>query len=522
MKKKWLMMGILLMAMLFVLVACGGNSDKKDDTNNQAKTEATERGHLNMALYWFGDSMDPAEGWNGWTLTRAAIGETLITLDENLNIIGQLADSWENVDEKTWKFHIRQGVTFQNGNPLTPEAVKSSIERSIKMNERGQDALKLASIEIDGENVIFKTTEPYGAFLANISEPLFIIVDTSVDTSKYGETPISTGPYMVTSYKDKVSFEMLAYDNYWGGKPALDSVTVFNIGDDNTRTLALQSGDVDMAQGIRAGNVELFEGNNDYITKSTTGTRIQFMFMNTSRAPLNDKNIRLAINSGIDYDTVAKAMGGNSVPVAQPYPESTPYGKDLKKATFDLEKAKEYLKTAGYTDTNGDGYVDKNGKNLEVNINSPAESAGGSSALMELLQAQLKQIGIKANITLVENIDNAKKSGDFDLLFTNWQTVSTGDSQWLLEQAFKTGAPNNFGKYSNKELDDTINKLSVTFDPKERVELTRKAAQIIIDEAFGTYLISQANVNVSSKKVQNMQVFPLDYYFLTVDTAISK
>lgn len=511
--KKRLFLGLLLVLALFA-VACS-KDEKKEATN-------VERGHLNMALYWFGDTLDPALGWDGWTLTRVAVGETLVTLDENLNIVPQLADSWENVNETTWKFHIRQGVTFQNGNPLTAEAVKSSIERSIKMNERGKTNLKLKDIQVDGEYVIFTTEEPYGAFLANISEPLFIIVDTSVDTSKYAEAPIATGPYKVVSYKDKVSFELEAYDGYWGGKPALASVSVLNIGDDNTRALAVQSGDVDMAQGIRSGNVSLFEGNENYITKSTSGTRIQFLFMNTARPALANKNVRLAINSGINYDTFAKVAGGNSVAAAQPYPESTPYGKNLKKSTYDLDKAKDYLKAAGYVDTNADGYVDKDGKNLELNITSPASSAGGNSALNELLQAQLKEIGIKVNINLVENIDVVKANSDFDMLFTNWQTVSTGDSQWFLDQAFKTGASDNYGKYSNKELDDIINKLSVTFDTKERIELTRKAAQIIIDEGFGTYLISQANVNVSSKKVENMLVFPIDYYFLTPNVSITK
>ena len=183
--KKRLFLGLLLVLALFA-VACS-KDEKKEATN-------VERGHLNMALYWFGDTLDPALGWDGWTLTRVAVGETLVTLDENLNIVPQLADSWENVNETTWKFHIRQGVTFQNGNPLTAEAVKSSIERSIKMNERGKTNLKLKDIQVDGEYVIFTTEEPYGAFLANISEPLFIIVDTSVDTSKYAEAPIATGP----------------------------------------------------------------------------------------------------------------------------------------------------------------------------------------------------------------------------------------------------------------------------------------------------------------------------------------
>lgn len=182
--------------------------------------------HLNMAIYWFGDDLDPGHGWNGWTLTRAAVGENLVTVTEDLELVGQLADSWEAVDDTTWKFHIRQGVTFQNGNPLTAEAVKSSIERSIEINERGQTNLKLSSIETDGEYVIFQTEEPYGAFLANLSEPLFIIVDTTADTDTFVDTPVCTGPYMVTSFDPGVSFEAVAYKDYWGGTPGLDSVTV--------------------------------------------------------------------------------------------------------------------------------------------------------------------------------------------------------------------------------------------------------------------------------------------------------
>ena len=206
---------------------------------------------------------------------------------------------------------------------------------------------------------------------------MFIIVDTSVDTSKFKETPVCTGPYMVTSFKPATSFEVVAYENYWGGKPALDSITVFNIEDDNTRALALQSGDVDMAQGIRAGDIALFTDNKDYIVKTTTGTRIEFLTMNTVKSVLKDKNLRLAVNSAVDYDTIAKVVGGGAVAARAPFPASAPYGYDeLNKQTFDLEKAKTLLAEAGYKDTDNDGYVDKDGKNLELNIYG---TAGGNT-----------------------------------------------------------------------------------------------------------------------------------------------
>ena len=520
MKKKILLGIFLAFISLGILTSCGSEKEKETVST---ETQASE-GHLNIALYWFGETLDPAENWDGWTLTRAAVGETLLTVNENLEIVGQLADSWENVDEKTWKFHIRKGVTFQNGNPLTPEAVKSSIERTVKINERGENALKLASIDVDGEYVIIKTREAYGAFLANISDPMFIIVDTSADTSKFKETPVCTGPYMITSFKPATSFEAVAYENYWGGKPALDSITVFDIEDDNTRALALQSGDVDMAQGIRAGDIALFTDNKDYVVKSTTGTRIEFLVMNTTRAPFNDKNLRLAVNSAVDYETIAKVVGGGAVAAKAPFPPSAPYGyNELNKQSFDLEKAKSLLAEAGYKDTNNDGYVDKDGKNLEINIYG---TAGGNTrannTAAELLEAQLKNSGIKANIKIAENLDEIKKNAEFDVLFQNWQTVSTGDSQWFLDNAFKTDGSGNYGKYSNEKLDDLITKLAVTFDVKEREKITKEVSQIIIDEGYGTYLISQANVNVSNNKVENMGNFPIDYYFLTVDTKIKK
>ena len=513
------MCSLIMTAMLVLVMAlagCGSNGGSGESTEQAGGGEK----HLNIALYWFGDNLDPGMDWNGWTLTRAAVGENLVTVNEDLELVGQLADSWESVDDTTWKFHIRPNVTFQNGNPVTAEAVKASIERSIEINERGQTNLKLKNIEVDGEYVIFTTEEPYGAFLANLSEPLFIIVDTSADTSKFTDTPICTGPYMVTSFEKGVSFEAVAYKDYWGGEPGLDSITVYNIEDDNTRAMSLQSGDIDMLQRVTATDLTLFEDNDDYTVDSKVGTREQFLFMNVAKAPFDDENIRLAFNAGIDYEGVAQVVGGGAVACGAPFPPSAPCGYDkLKKASFDPDLCAEYLKKAGYEDTDGDGFVDKDGKALEITV-VVSNNADDFNTLAEKVQAQMKDQGIKVNIKQVENTDDLIADGDFELMFGNWQTVSTGDTQWFLDQVFRTDATDNYGKYSDKELDEIIKKLSVTFDLEEREKLTQEASQIIIDKGFGCYLVGPTNINVCSSKVSNMHTFPIDYYFLTYDTTI--
>lgn len=110
--------------------------------------------------------------------------------------------------------------------------------------------------------------------------------------------------------------------------------------------------------------------------------------------------------------------------------------------------------------------------------------------------------------------------GNFQLVFANWQTLSTGDPQWFLDQVFKTGATDNYGDYSNAEIDSLIDRLSVTFDVDERMDIAKQVSQLIIDEGFGCYLVDVTNINVCHSNVKNMSTFPIDYYFLTPQTTM--
>ena len=489
-----------------------------------ALAEEAAGSHLNFGIYWFGDDLDPGNGWNGWTLTRAAVGETLITVNENLEFVGQIADEWEAVDDTTWKFHIRDGVTFQNGNVCDAQAVVSSIQRSLEVNERGQTNLKLASVEADGDSVIFKTEEPYGAFLANLTEPLFVIVDTSVDTSNFGNEPICTGAYKVTSFEPDVSFDAVAYDGYWGGKPGFDSITCYDITDDNSRAMALQSGELDMMQRVRALDLTLFEGNDDYEVQYATGTREWFLFMNTKAAPFDDINVRKAFNSAVNYDALATIIGGGVAGVGSPFPPSATFYEDLNRWTYDPEAAASYLEEAGYTDSDGDGYGDKDGENLVVNIlMTSSDTETNNNTLGEAVQSQVRECGIDVELTLTENLTDERDAGNFQLVFGNWQTLSTGDPQWFLDQVFRSDATDNYGGYSDEKLDELIASLSTTFDVNERMDLAKQASQVIIDDAFGCYLVSVTNINVcNANKVKNMSTFPIDYYFLTPQTTFAE
>ena len=170
MKKRALAVFLAAAMGVSLLGGCGNKTAEQTDSSTQNTEETTDAAaaeetaeladHMNVGLYWFGTNLDPAVEYNGWTLCRTGIGETLVKIDKDLQIVGQVADSWEMLDDNTWKFHIRDGVTFQNGDPCDAEAVKASFERVLGSVERAKTSTYISNIETDGDDVIFTTEQP--------------------------------------------------------------------------------------------------------------------------------------------------------------------------------------------------------------------------------------------------------------------------------------------------------------------------------------------------------------------------
>ncbi|MCM3175694.1 ABC transporter substrate-binding protein [Paenibacillus sp. MER 99-2] len=521
-RRKSFMLMALSIVMLFVLAACGSASQTTDGTDKSGQSAQSEQSdqsqpgkptHLNVALFWLGSNLDPAEEWNGWTLTRAAIGETLVQFDENMKLVPKIADTWDRIDEKTWHFHIRDGVTFHNGNKVTAEAVKTSIERSLELNERGQSTLPIASMTAEGQDLTIKTTEPYASLLGNIAEPLFVIVDTTADTSKFSSEPIATGPFMVTSYTPDQEIQVKKYDGYWGGAADLDTMTLKYIKDDSTRALALQSGEIDVASNVGRSNLALFQDKNQYTIDEIPSLRTQFVWFNLKNPTLSDPEVRRAISYGIDRDMYANTLVGGQG-AKGPFTSALPFGYDqISGYSYEPEKAKQLLDEAGYKDTDGDGIREKDGEriSLQLILNTAYES---DSIVAAAMQSQLKEIGIQLEMTSYEDLTDHQKSGNFDLALTSINTGITGDPQYILDFYFKTGAEWNVGGYSNKKLDGVINQLHSEFDVEKRYALAAEAQQMILDDAAYLF-VTYTPINIVSKStVQGATMYPIDFYLL--------
>lgn len=493
-------------------------SESADSADSAVEAESAPAGdtHLNVALFLFMQGLDPANGWDGWKTMRCGIGETLVTINENNKLVPWLAESWEQEDELTYRFKIREGVKFSNGNDMTPEIVRDALLRTRDINSRGE-ALKLADVTVDGEDVICTTTEPFSAFIYNLTEPMCIIVDTSVDTSEYETNPIGTGPYRVTEFVAEERVELEANEHYWGGVPEIKTISVLNIGGD-TQADAILSGELDVAQGPAKTTLSRMENQDNIDFAMVTGTREEDVVLNCrADNPLSDQELRLALSYAVDRDIIAQVAGnGYATGLGTAFPPSAGYDSDkVEGQRFDMEKAKEHLAAAGYEDVDGDGFVEKNGEKLTLKISLSSTSA---TPIYEALQTMWKDLGVDIEIEMLENLSDKRASGDFDIISYGYQSTNSGDGQAYLHLRWQDGGEDNFGAYKSEAFEAAMEELDKAFTTEERVACYVKLQQILADESPNIFLYANDNVTLINKeKVSNVTVFPLDYYFITGD-----
>ena len=498
----------------FAAAGCGG--DKKAEHKEVVKFGVTN----------FADSLETTDNYFGWVVMRYGLGECLVKFDKKMNAVPWLADKWTISDDKlTWTFHINDKACFSNGTKLTGELAAASIQRTFEKAARAKSMFEYESIKGEGQNVIIKTKKPVPTLPGMLGDPLFIIVDTQTikdrDTAKQGA--ICTGPYVVKSYS-KAKAEMVKNEKYWDGEVPFKAVDILTIDDPNTRAMALQKGEIDFAINIAAGDLQLFNNKDKYNISSIASLRDVLARLNVRPdKPLGDIKVREALLRSLDRVTYNKVLLKDTFVPGGPYlPPSVDYGYDelykYDKNQYNVESAKKLLAEAGWKDTDGDGYVDKNGKNLELDF----VFYSGRAELplyAEATQADAKKVGIKVNLKNVDYnvLDGIGRKGEYDLLISNVLTLQAGDPEVFMNMYLKTGQEQNGSGYSNPQFDALSDKLGVEFDPAKRRELVIEMQKLILDDAASLVFGHPQTNMVSNKSIANAEILPCDYYWLTKD-----
>lgn len=540
MRQNWLkkVIGVGLSAVLCMsaLTGCGGGGADASSGNGEDSTQApaeqesqaAQGGELTIGVTSFADTLEPTEQYFSWVVSRYGVGECLVRFDESGEMVPCLAEKWTNSEDGlTWTFTIRQGVQFSNGNDMTPEMVKASLERTVQMSDRVPEFFDLDKMEVDGQDLIFHLKRPNGNMAGSLADPLFLIVDTSVDDSAFAmEGPICTGPYAVESFNPTDECVVVRNEHYWDGEVPLDKVTLKCIDDQTTRSMALQTDEIQIAYNLKTENLVEFEGNDAYHIQELQSLRSTYAFMNQNGV-LEDIKLRQAFLRGLDKETYCGTLlEGGATAGKAPVPPTLDFGFDQLKDEngYDPDGAKKLLEEGGYKDSDGDGFVEMpDGSPLELNfvIYTSREEL---KVYAEAAQASLKEIGLNVKLDTVsyETLLDKRDSGDYDLLIWNVLVANTGDPEnYLRENWYSTSGVNTTG-YNNPKVDKLLDELAATFEEDARKDLVMQIQQLIMDDAATVFFGYETTYLFSSTQVTGVHMYPMDYYWLTKDIGLAQ
>ena len=402
--------------------------------------------------------------------------EGLVRIDRNGEIVPALADSWKTSDDGlTWTFTLKEGVTFHNGDPLTPADVVAALKRAADpesghTNSKYYEAIE--RVEADGNTVVLSLSAPASSLLYNLARPDSIIYQAgTVETQR--NQPVGTGPFGFAEWVQGSNVRLEKYPDYYGTPAYLDTITFRIIEDTNAQLAALQAGDIDMV-GVALSPENAIQLQNDpniKITEGSATTEIT-MALNNTREPLSDPLVRQAITYAIDKSTIVEgAMFGYGTPIGSHASPIEPYYEDLTEIyPYNPDRARELLAEAGYAD----------GLTLDFELPPyPFEKRAG-----EVIAQQLSEVGITANVTNVEWttwLERIFTQGDYDMTII-------GHSEPRDIGVY--GDPEYYYHYDNPEVQDMLAQIEQTSDEAEQMTLYQNVARTIAEDAVNVWVFS--------------------------------
>lgn len=478
MRKKLKIKGIsILVMMLTFLTGCNSeatqteNGAQPSDSNDQV---AAQGGELVVGYYSDASSFDPLRAASGGDDSLLYfIYENLVNYGPGFEPEPGLAESWENQDNKTWIFHLREGVTFHDGTTFDAEAVKFNVERANSNASIKTDLNMVEMVEIvDPYTVSIHLSEPNSGFLQALMTAAGMMVSPAA-VEKYGDEyrlhPTGTGPFTIIEHIPNSELQFQKFTKYWqDGKTYEDKITV-KVMEENTMVNALKSGEIDVAAPISAANMADLQNAGNITVDASPSLNYQYIFINTSLPPLDNKNVRLAILHAIDREALVKAIQfGNGEAAHGPFPSEHPVFTTEGVIPHDKDKAKELLKESGVTNLSFDMLVKPDAFSKRVG---------------EAVKAQLAEVGVQVNLHPTEVTKLT------ELAFGNPQFPATvarasgrPDPVTQLALYFKESSYYNPGHHLNTEFESLLQKAAAETDESERTKLISRASQIIIKE----------------------------------------
>lgn len=451
-----------------------------------------DRPTLKAGVIWLDSPLDPVEG--SWVASQSGFSEQLFRLSPaDLSPEPWLAAGVAQLDPLTWEIELRSGIRFHNGAVMDANAVKASLERTIRLSPAAAESLAIDNIAVkDGQTVTITTTAPRPTLPGLLTSSGMAITDAAAADAA-GEGNILnagafTGPYIPTEYLLKERLTSVANDDYWGGTPPLAGIDHIAIPDTNSRELALQAGDIDFAMNISPEGAAALAVHPELRSQTAgIGTSVVMWWVNFERETLADPLVRQAVAHAIDRESIAGlvAPAGSGSFADYLLPEAIASCPGVAGPSFDPQRARDLLAQAGYADSDGDGTVDRDGQPLEIVIGGYPQRFQ-LPIMAEAAQAMLADVGIQAEVRITEW--SVVKEPAWDLFGWYNNVVDTGDpvlnvSKFAgLEANADSSDANNYGHYDNSKLVDIIAQAGAVSDTEQRKQIACAALAVVTEE----------------------------------------
>ncbi|MFK4304790.1 peptide/nickel transport system substrate-binding protein [Paenibacillus sp. RC254] len=418
------------------------------------------------------------------------IFDTLVKRDDKEQLVPGLATSWSQVNDTTWEFKLRKGVTFTNGEPFNADVVKYTIDRVLNPKNNAPTASYISTIKevkvVDEYtvHVITKKADPlvptrFNRYPTEMVPPKYA---EEAGQEQFAQKPVGTGPYQFVKWDKGSSVELEANKNYWGGEPAVKKVTFRSIPEASTRVSALLNGEVDIITAVSPED-------RDKVTSSSTAKlstveragNTVYVGLKTDKAPFNNKKVRQALNYAIDVKSIVKNVLKDAAVETNSLigPKDFGYAGEFDAYEYNPEKAKQLLAEAGYP------------KGFSITLDTVNWYIKNTD-VAQVIAEQLKAVGVNVKVNNVESsvyrtlIPSGKQS---DMYVLGWSSTNTLDADAAIYAILRSGE--SYSTYANPSVDAKLDEARSVTDENRRKALYKEIEQEVLEDAPRIFLYQE-------------------------------
>ncbi|MGN7313508.1 glutathione ABC transporter substrate-binding protein [Alkalicoccobacillus gibsonii] len=491
----------LLLALSVFMAACaseptGNEGESTGDGEGTSENEGSEGGgDLIISLASDAVSLDLHKSNDTYSSNVASnIYETLVYHDKDLNLKEGLAESFEQLDENTWEFKLREGIKFHDDSDFNAEVVKANLDRILDPEVASQRAFLYDMVEevkvVDDYTVQIITEYPFAPLPAHLAHTGGGMMSAEKIAADYeamenGEEPGSvlnneptgTGYFEFDSWSPGNELKLTKYEDYWGDPAKVDSVTFRVVPEDGTRIADLNTGAAHIADPLSPSDVSQIEATDGMHVDSTESVAMMYIGFNSQKEPFDDPNVRKALSMAINKDSIIQGIyDGHGLEAKSPLaPKVYGYSEDIDVIEYNPEEAKALLEEAGY----GEG---------ELSITFNTSDHRERQNIAENVQQALTEIGVNVSIEMQEwaSFLESTANGEQEMFVLSWSTV-TGDGDYGLFPLFhesQFGSAGNRTFTDNAELNELLMSARQNEDQEARLGQYEEAQNIIANEAI--------------------------------------